>query len=390
MSRALLLRRSGLLSAGGAALPFSAACRAASSYTHTRHASASPSYYAAATAAAAAAQADMAAPEPPAPAGEQPATPPPPAARGRWGLLKFGALAAVAGAIGGVGYVSYAYTLDEVEQKTREFRKNPVPTVPEDASEFEKFKAMAYSTAMKVPVAAIELYLDVRSTIEDHVRGFTEPTSDKLLPDLLPQEQHVFTLVLDLNETLVYSDWQRERGWRTFKRPGVDAFLEHMAKFYEVVVFSDQPPMYVDPVIDRLDSKGCIRYRLSRPATKYKDGKHYRDLSKLNRNPARVIYISAHCDESCMQPENCVQVKPWTLENNDTQLVDLIPFLEYVAMHGPSDIRTVLASYQGHDIAKEFIERSKEHQRGVSKNKSSMDACGGGDGSWKDSAPISL
>jgi len=40
------------------------------------------------------------------------------------------------------------------------------------------------------------------------LQGFTEPTSDKLLPDLLPQDQHVFTLVLDLNETLVYSDWQ--------------------------------------------------------------------------------------------------------------------------------------------------------------------------------------
>ncbi|KAL5654392.1 hypothetical protein ACJX0J_033711, partial [Zea mays] len=48
---------------------------------------------------------------------------------------------------------------------------------------------------------------------------------------------------------------------------------------------------------------------------------------------------------------------------NDTQLLDLIPFLEYVAMARPSDIRTVLASYQGHDVAAKFIERSKEHQR---------------------------
>uniref|UniRef100_A0A0A9G480 Mitochondrial import inner membrane translocase subunit TIM50 n=1 Tax=Arundo donax TaxID=35708 RepID=A0A0A9G480_ARUDO len=136
-----------------------------------------------------------------------------------------------------------------------------------------------------------------------------------------------------------------------------------MGKFYEVVVFSDQPPMYVDPVIDRLDSKGVVRFRLSRPATKYVDGKHFRDLSKLNRNPAQVIYISAHCDETCLQPENCVQIKPWKLENNDTQLLDLIPFLEYVAMARPSDIRQVLASYQGHDVAAEFLERSKEHQR---------------------------
>lgn len=38
-------------------------------------------------------------------------------------------------------------------------------------------------------------------------QSFTEPTSDKLLPDLDPQFQ-IFTLVLDLKETLVYSDWK--------------------------------------------------------------------------------------------------------------------------------------------------------------------------------------
>jgi import inner membrane translocase subunit TIM50 len=34
-----------------------------------------------------------------------------------------------------------------------------------------------------------------------------------------------------------------------------------------------------------------------------------------------------------------------------------------VAMARPSDTRTVLASYEGHDVAAEFLERSKEHQR---------------------------
>ncbi|XP_066363394.1 mitochondrial import inner membrane translocase subunit TIM50-like [Miscanthus floridulus] len=376
MSRLLLRRRSLLLPGlrSGASHPFAAAAssrsassRAASSRSSYTSRFAPPAYHASATAAAAGAQSEgaaAAAAESTPAAGDQPSPTPPPAARGRWGLLKFGALAAVAGAIGGVGYASYAYSLNEVEEKTREFRKNPAPLIPEDASTLEKYKAMVYSTAMKVPVSAIELYLDIRSTIEDHVRGFTEPTSDKLLPDLLPQDQHVFTLVLDLNETLVYSDWQRERGWRTFKRPGVDAFLEHMSKLYEVVVYSDQTPMYVEPVFERLNSRGTISHRLSRPATKYVDGKHYRDLSKLNRNPAQVIYLSAHALESCLQHANCVQIKPFKLEDKyDTQLLDLIPFLEYVAMARPSDIRTVLASYQGHDVAAEFIERSKEHQR---------------------------
>ncbi|CAM0954627.1 unnamed protein product [Alopecurus aequalis] len=344
-SRSLLLRRA-------AAAPSSSSSTTAP-YLPSRSAATAASPVPAAAAGAAAETAAAAAP--------------PPAAPRRWGrsLLKFGAFAAVTGAIGAVGYVTHAYTLVDVSLKTKEFREKMAtpPHIEEDATEFEKFQAMVYSKVKEVPVRAIDLYVKYRGEIEDHVMGFTEPTSDKLLPDLRPEDQFVLTLVLDLNETLVFSDWQRDRGWRTFKRPGVEAFVKHMANYYEVVVYSDQMSMYVDPVIDRLDTTGCIQARLSRPATKYRDGKHYRDLSKLNRNPAQVIYISAHALESCLQPENCVTVKPWKLETNDTALLDLIPFLEYVATNRPRDVRTALASYQGHDVAAEFTNRLKEVER---------------------------
>lgn len=278
-------------------------------------------------------------------------------------FLKFGISGALAGASVATAYASYAYSLEEVDQKTIALRESANYTVGDDASASEKIWARLYSTAVKVPAKSVELYMEVRRSIEDQVRGFTNPSSEKLLPDLHPLEQHVFTLVLDLSETLVYSDWKRERGWRTYKRPGVDAFLEHLAQFYEIVVYSDQLNVYVDPIIERLDQKGCIRYRLSRAGTRYLDGKHYRDLSNLNRDPSRILYVSGQALESSLQPENCVPIKPWKLESDDTALLDLIPFLEYVARHRPADIRPVLASYQGHDIATEFIERSKEHQR---------------------------
>ncbi|KAL4588624.1 hypothetical protein LXL04_001516 [Taraxacum kok-saghyz] len=87
------------------------------------------------------------------------------------------------------------------------------------------------------------------------------------------------------------------------------------------------------------------------------------DLVQLvNRDSSRILYVSGNALESCLLPENCVPIKPWKCEADDTALVDLIPFLEYVARNRPADIRPVLASYHGHDIAKEFIERSKEHQ----------------------------
>lgn len=280
-----------------------------------------------------------------------------------WRFLTYGIVATLTGVTAGAGYLTYAYSTDEIEEKTRSLRESVNYTAGDDASASEKYQGLLYSAAMTVPAKAVEIYLDLRRLIEEQVRGFTEPTSDKLLPDLHPAEQHVFTLVLDLNETLLYSDWKRDRGWRTFKRPGVDAFLEHMAKFYEIVVYSDQLNMYVDPVCERLDTNHCIRYRLSRGATKYQDGKHYRDLSKLNRDPAKILYVSGHAFESSLQPENCVPIKPYKLEPDDTTLLDLIPFLEYVARNSPADIRAVLASYEKKDIAKEFLERSKDYQR---------------------------
>lgn len=47
--------------------------------------------------------------------------------------------------------------------------------------------------------------------------------------------RHVRTLVLDLDDTLVHSDWTRGRGWRTFKRPGAEDFIRTMAQYYELV-----------------------------------------------------------------------------------------------------------------------------------------------------------
>ncbi|KAA3485592.1 Mitochondrial import inner membrane translocase subunit TIM50-like protein [Gossypium australe] len=128
-------------------------------------------------------------------------------------------------------------------------------------------------------------------------------------------------------------------------------------------------------------------------------GTDERDLSKLNRDPAKILYVSAHAFDSSLQPENCVPIKPYKLETDDTALLDLIPFLECksmlllfplhvsfvqilcflysfvdyrticfdlstdVARNSPADIRQILQSYERKDIAKEFLERSKVYQR---------------------------
>lgn len=48
----------------------------------------------------------------------------------------------------------------------------------------------------------------------------------------------------------------------------------------------------------------------------------------LNRDPSRVLYVSGNALETCLQPENCVPIKQWKGDAEDTTLLDLIPFLE--------------------------------------------------------------
>ncbi|GJP74063.1 hypothetical protein CLOP_g4704, partial [Closterium sp. NIES-67] len=172
---------------------------------------------------------------------------------------------AVLGIGGGCAYVTYAYENKEVAQwakgKREEIRQRP-----------QEGLDGVVTKGLSAAVDVAQWYVDTRSDLEERIHNFNQPASDRLLPDLTPQEQHVYTLVLDLEGTLVHSDWKRDRGWRTFKRPGVEAFLERMAQFFEVVVFSDQLNLSVDPILDRLDQKGCIRYRLYRDGTLYSDG----------------------------------------------------------------------------------------------------------------------
>ena len=53
--------------------------------------------------------------------------------------------------------------------------------------------------------------------------------------------------------------------------------------------------------------EGTLR-RLYRNSTQYKDGKHVRDLSKLNRDLSNVLLITSDPDAFFLQPDNAIKV----------------------------------------------------------------------------------
>jgi len=54
----------------------------------------------------------------------------------------------------------------------------------------------------------------------------------------LPAKDKTYTLVLDLDETLVHYFEMGNEGGNFLVRPGVDKFLKEMSQLYEVVIFT--------------------------------------------------------------------------------------------------------------------------------------------------------
>ena len=159
------------------------------------------------------------------------------------------------------------------------------------------------------------------------------------------------TLVLDLENTLVSSTWDRKYGWRHAKRPGVDKFLMDMAQYYEIVLYSPSLDSIADPVVTSLDKSGFIMHRLYRDATYYTNGVHVKDLKRLNRNVKRMIVLDDDPAEVQFNPENLIKVKPYTdpTDRYDNTLARITPFLIEIAREGYDDVPAILQQYQGMD-----------------------------------------
>jgi import inner membrane translocase subunit TIM50 len=198
-----------------------------------------------------------------------------------------------------------------------------------------------------------------KTRLGDVFNYFNEPIFEKLLPDPLPDPYgRPFTLVVSLDDLLVHSEWSREYGWRTAKRPGVDYFLGYLAQYYEVVIFSNKYQVYEEKTVAKLDPyRSSISYALFREATRYRDGKVIKDLANLNRDLGKVILLETDPDAYFLQPENAIPMKPWKGTPGDQELVRLIPFLEWIASQPIKDVRPILKSFEGTNVPEEYARR---------------------------------
>lgn len=191
-----------------------------------------------------------------------------------------------------------------------------------------------------------------------------EPSREKLLPDPLPYPyyQPAYTLVLEFTDVMAHPDWTYRTGWRFKKRPGLDYLLENLVGLYEIVVYTAEPGMTIFPVLEAIDQKHLISYKLVRDSTRFVDGHHIKDLDKLNRNLQKVIVIDWNSESLKFHPDNQFNLPKWEGNDDDVTLIHLTSFLKTIANAEIDDVREVLRYYkQFEDPLQEFRNKQKDY-----------------------------
>jgi Dullard-like phosphatase family protein len=145
------------------------------------------------------------------------------------------------------------------------------------------------------------------------------------LPEM--KKDRKYTLVLDLDETLIHFEETQDGTSHFLLRPGAQNFIKEMAKYYEVVIFTAAQKDYADFILDRMDTEGSISHRLYRNNCSYCDNVYQKDLSKLDRDLSKTMIVDNNPDNFQLQPENGIYIRSWYNDPDDEALTRLAPLL---------------------------------------------------------------
>ena len=139
------------------------------------------------------------------------------------------------------------------------------------------------------------------------------------LPPKREDDNREYTLVLDLDETLVHFFEDNNEAYVKV-RMGAECFISILSQFCEIVIFTASTKFYADTVIDGLDCKDLINHKLYREHTYDYNGINVKDLSKLGRDLNKVIIIDNIEENYMFQPNNGLNIIDFEGDENDNEL----------------------------------------------------------------------
>ena len=177
-----------------------------------------------------------------------------------------------------------------------------------------------------------------------------EYQKNKISPPFLKEPcSKKYTLVLDINDTLLNIQYGDKNNGQVNLRPGLFSFLGAIKPYYELVSFTTETKEYSDIILKEIEkNRKYFDYNLYKDHTTLYGNKFIKDLNKLGRDIRKIIIIDDDPSNFILNPENGIQISPYLGDStkDDTTLFELKKLLILFHRTGGDDIRKAIKSYE--------------------------------------------
>ena len=191
-----------------------------------------------------------------------------------------------------------------------------------------------------------QLYFN--NTINSDVELFEYKKNRIRPPYITTPSQKKYTLVLDLNNTLINYDKNTVKNNIYNLRPGLLSFLNTLKPIYELISFTNESKELSEKYLEEIESnKKYFDYNLYKEHNILIGRNLVKDISKIGRDMKKIIIVDKLYENIKATPQNGILIKPYFGEKdkNDTVLFELKKLLILVHKMGYEDIRTAIKNY---------------------------------------------
>ena len=167
-------------------------------------------------------------------------------------------------------------------------------------------------------------------------------------PYIATPSQKKYSLVLDLNNTLISYDENSESNTTYILRPGLLSFLNTIKPIYELISFTNESKEISDKYLEEIEAnKKYFDFNLYKEHNILIGRNLVKDISKIGRDMKKIIIVDKIYENIKATPQNGILIKPYFGEKdkNDTVLFELKKLLILIHKMGYEDIRTAIKNY---------------------------------------------